>query len=229
MPDVRPPLTRRVSRTLNRVRARGVSEVLTLAGQRIREWWSSQNALIMLERDRGPLERDAADLTFRQATAADAPAYARDIGTDSRSSFTARLRADVCCFVVESDGRLLHSSWVTTSAAWTREIKAYMTPPAGDIYVYESFTRADARGRGIYPFALAGIVTWADATDKERVWVAVEAGNEASRRAIGKAGFEEAFTLPFSRRLGRVTIGPIGGPKAALAAGFVTRKPPPGV
>lgn len=181
----------------------------------------------MLERDRGPLEREAAGLTFRQATVADAAAYARDIGTDSRFSFTARLRADVYCFVVESNGRLLHSSWVTTSAAWTREIKAYLTPPAGDTYIYESFTRADARGRGLYPFALAGIVTWADATGKERVWVAVEAGNEASRRAIGKAGFEEAFTLPFFRRLGRVTIGPIDGPKAALAAEFVTTKPPP--
>ena len=50
------------------------------------------------------------------------------------------------CFVVEDGDRFLHSSWVTTTGAWTREIRAYLCPPQGDAYVYESFTRADARG-----------------------------------------------------------------------------------
>jgi RimJ/RimL family protein N-acetyltransferase len=119
---------------------------------------------------------------------------------------------------------VLHSSWVTTTGAWTREIRAYLAPPSGDAYVYESFTRADARGRGIYPFALAGILTAMSEQGLSKVWVGVESDNAPSRRAIAKAGFEEAFTLGFERRLGRLTIDEPHGPLAEQARHFVRRK-----
>ena len=169
------------------------------------------------------MTREGPGLHVRQAGAADAARYAEDIGTDSPSSFSARLRPDVMCFVVEGDGRFLHATWVTTTGAWTREIAAYLVPPSGDAYVYESFTRADARGRGIYPFALAGIVTAMGEAGCAQMWVGVEARNAASRRAIAKADFEEAFTIEYRRRRGRLHISPPKGPKAAQAAAFIRR------
>jgi RimJ/RimL family protein N-acetyltransferase len=113
---------------------------------------------------------------------------------------------------------------VTTTGAWTREIRAYLSPPLGDAYVYESFTRADARGRGIYPFALAGILTAMAASGIERVWVGVESDNVPSRKAIAKAGFEEAFTLHFERRWGRLKIDQPRGPHAEQARQFIKRR-----
>jgi hypothetical protein len=38
------------------------------------------------------------------------------------------------------------------------------------------------------------------------VWVAVEAGNAPSLKAIRKAGFEESYTMRYSRRWGRLTL-----------------------
>jgi hypothetical protein len=221
MPDHPPSLPLRFGRTVRRLRARGPEEVLALAVHRLREAWHSQNRLILNVRTAEPLEHPGVGLSVRRAAAEDGPRYARDIGTDTEKSFRARLAPDVMCFLVEDGHRFVHASWVTTTGAWTREIRAYLAPPAGDAYVYESFTRADARGRGIYPFALAGIVSAMARTGIENIWVGVEADNAPSVRAIAKAGFREAFTLDFERRLGRLKVEEPRGPLAGQARHFV--------
>ena len=221
MPDRRPDPGQQISRLLNRARARGGAEIADLAAGRVKETLSSRNTLILNVLPARQMDRAAEDLSFRAATEEDAELYARDIGTDSAATFTARLADDVRCYVVESGGRFLHSSWVTTSAAWAREIAMYLTPPPGDAYVYESFTRADARGRGIYPFALAGIVTALAAEGVERVWVGVEATNLASQRAMDKAGFKEGFRVDFGRKLGRLWVGAPVGPQAETGRVFL--------
>jgi RimJ/RimL family protein N-acetyltransferase len=221
LPDRPPSIPLRVGRTLHRSAARGPGEVLRLAAQRLREAWHSENELILNVRRAVHVKSPAEGLTFREARPSDGARYARDIGTDTEKSFQARLAPDVRCFLAEDDERILHSSWVTTTGAWTREIRAYLRPPEGDAYVYESFTRADARGRGIYPFALAGILTALAEDGIANVWVGVEADNIASRKSIAKAGFEETFTLRFERRLGRLTVDEPRGPRAEQARHFV--------
>ena len=223
MPDLRPPPPHLLLRLANRVRSRGIAEVTDLATGRLKDAWSSEETLILLVRDAGPLDRPGPGLSFRRAEPADAERYARDVGTDSARTFKARLAPDVMCFIVEDGDRLLHASWVTTSGAWTREIQALLAPPPGDAYVYESFTRADARGRGIYPFALAGMLTYLAEAGITRVWVGVESSNEPSRRAIAKAGFEEGFRIKFCRRHNRLAVSPPQGPLAHEGSSFLIR------
>ena len=149
--------------------------------------------------------------------------YARDIGTDSVSSFRSRLSERTHCFLVDDGDLLVHSSWVTTAAAWTRELSTYLVPPRGDAYIYESFTRPEARGRGVYPFALQRIAAWASDEGLRRVWVAVEEHNPPSIRAVSKADFAEGFRIDFARRWGRVDVGTPYGPDASEARGFLSR------
>ena len=224
MPDHPPSIPLRIGRKFHRLKARGPKEVLGLAVQLLKESWSSESELILNVRDAGPLERPGEGLALRAARPEDGDRYARDIGTDTARSFRARLAPDVMCFVVEEGDRFLHSSWVTSSAAWTREIRAYLCPPQGDVYVYESFTRADARGRGIYPFALAGILKEMSARGIGKVWVGVESGNVPSRKAIAKAAFEEAFTIRFGRRRWRLRVDEPRGPQAEQARHFIQSK-----
>lgn len=162
--------------------------------------------LVRAAADPTPEFRHDPGLVFRRATAADADLYARWVGSDSPVTFRRRLAPSTSCFLVESGDGLLHASWVTTGAAWTREIGAYFVVPEGDAYVYESFTLPAARGRGVYPFALRGICAWAAGEDVRSVWVAVEEGNAPSLKAIRKAGFEPCYSLHYGRRLGRVTV-----------------------
>ena len=221
MPDVRPDPGKQLSRLINRTRARGIGELVDLSTGRAKELWGSRNTLVLNVLEAQVVQRDAQGLVFREASSADADAYAQDIGTDSRSTFSARLSDDVRCFIVEEDGKLLHSSWLTTTGAWAREIQRFLCPPEGDAYVYESFTRADARGRGIYPLALAGILTAMAREEIGRVWVGVEATNLASRRAMEKAGFTEGFRVEFGRTLGRLWVGAAVGPRAEIGRTFL--------
>jgi hypothetical protein len=189
--------------------------------QRVRENVRSDETLIFYRRLAEPLENPPSEAKGRLATPGDAGRYALDVGTDSPVTFQDRLSEEVMCYVVEEGGRLLHASWVTTSVAWTRELRGYLSPPQGDAYIYESFTRADARGRGLYPLALAGILTEMASRDIRWVWVAVEGSNEPSQRALAKASFEPAFSLDYRRRMGRLHIQPPAGPQAAAAADFL--------
>lgn len=222
MPDTRPTLRRSLARTTNRIRIRGLGEVAGLGWQRVLEALSSEDTLVVFTRPSGGSVEPPEGLTFREATAQDAHSYARDIGTDSPYSFAARLSPATRCFVVTRGDLIVHSSWVTTAAAWTREIRGYMTPPPGAAYVYESFTRPEVRGRGVYPFALRSICSWASTIGIEQVWVAVEADNPASLKAVAKAGFEPAFRFSYRRRIVRLTIEPPTGQMAHIGISFVS-------
>jgi RimJ/RimL family protein N-acetyltransferase len=148
----------------------------------------------------------AETMGLRRLGAADAVRYARAIGTDSTRTFSARLSEATRCYAVEDGDRILHASWVTTDCAWTRELRSFVCVQGGDAYVYESFTRADARGRGVYPFALVEICRTLAEQGVGRLWVAVEAHNEPSLKAVAKAGFERSFEIRYARRLGRLSL-----------------------
>lgn len=226
-PDGPPSAAEATLKLAARLRHRGVSEVAQLGWGRVRELISSSETLVFLSQrpdQAEPGRRADGGLRVRRADHSDAPRYARDIGTDSNSSFRHRLTRTTACFVAELDGRIVHSSWVTTSGAWTRELQHYVVPPrgesrtntGGEAYVYESFTRPEVRGRGAYPLVLRYIMVWAAVAGLTRVWVAVESTNAASLRAITKAGFSPGFELSFGRRLGRLRRSEPVGPAAAV-------------
>ena len=123
-----------------------MSEVGELALTRARQWISSQDTLVMLVKEvNGRAERT--DDSVRPAGPGDAFAYARDIGTESPRTFRARLDDTTRCWLVTEGPRLIHASWVTSEAAWTRELRRWVRPPEGDVYIYESFTTAAAPTR----------------------------------------------------------------------------------
>lgn len=225
MSAARPSLRTSIAKTINRARRRGPADAARALWRQLRSDLDSSGTLQVLTRASGGTLQRRPDLTFRRAGPGDARPYARDIATDSPSTFRRRLSASTHCYVVESRGRLLHASWVTTASAWTAELAAFLSPPAGDAYIYESFTRPEARGRGIYPFALHNICADLWGRGIRRAWIAVETANQPSRRAISKAGFEPAFELSFRRRQRKAQVGQPIGPLAELADGFVSDRP----
>lgn len=206
MPDDRPGPKDLALKVLARIKTRGVREVLGLALGRVKEAIASQNRLVILERACGPDAGEAAGLQVRRATRADGPAYARDIGTDSAATFATRLSPATRCYLALDGAAIVHATWCTTTGAWTRELHAYLVPPHGDAYVYESFTGPSVRGRGVYPAVLRAIAADLEREGLEKVWVAVEADNTGSLKAVTKGGFEEVGSIVFTRRWGRVRI-----------------------
>lgn len=225
MPDRRPGPAHLLLKGINRIKARGPGEVGALLFDRAAEAMRSDDELIVLVRSTEGPRPSASGLEFLEASETDAVAYARDIGTDSARTFAVRRSESTRCFVVKDGDLMVHATWMTTGGAWTRELRAYLRPPQGEAYVYESFTRAEARGRGVYPFTLGEIAAWLGARGIGRLWVAVEGDNPPSLRAVTKAGFEESFRISYRRRLGRLAIDPPGGPDPSAAAGWVGGAP----
>ncbi|MFN2594261.1 MAG: N-acetyltransferase family protein [Actinomycetota bacterium] len=188
------------------MRGRGPKEAFGQAGSRVKEFFSSHSILIVFVRDVQPVEVPAGGLTFVEASKTDAAGYERDIATDSAATFIARLGPGMHCFLAMDGSRIVHATWVTEVAAWTRELRSYLVPPEGHAYIYESYTSPAARGKGAYPFVLLNVVNWAATKGLGRLWVAVESENAASRRAVEKAGFAPAFEIAFRRSLGALEI-----------------------
>lgn len=209
-----------------RVRTRGAKEVVDLTGHRVREFIHSEDRLILFALDlAGPVPQRPAlpEAVFRRGTPQDALAYAREIGTDSEASFRARLSNETRCYLVMTGDLIVHASWVTTSMAWTRELRRYFRPPPGEAYIYESFTRAEVRGKGVYPFALGAIAEDLRSNGIKRAWVGVEAGNASSIKAVRKAGFEAGFEVGYRRRFGRLVVSRPRGPLASQCAHCLVR------
>lgn len=225
MSAARPSFATSLAKTINRARRRGPREAARALWEQLRSNIDSHGTLEVLTRPTGGTPERRQELTFRRAGPGDARAYARDIATDSPTTFRRRLSAATHCYLVVSRGRLLHASWVTTGSAWTAELSAFISPPVGDAYIYESFTRPEARGRGIYPFALHNICAVLGEQGIQRAWIALEASNEPSRRAIAKAGFEPAFELRFRRRRRKVQVERPVGPLADIAEDLVSDHP----
>jgi ribosomal protein S18 acetylase RimI-like enzyme len=230
MPDVRPRFGALASKTITRVRTRGPREVIGTWFSILRQLHTPEQKLVFffrnLDESLARTNRPAPGGTsFRQACGNDAAHYARDIGTDSPRTFEGRLSERTFCFVVLENEAILHASWVTTAAAWTREIQRYLCPPSREAYIYESYTRPETRGRGIYPFALHSMCAWLAGRGFTRVWVGVEDDNTPSLKAVGKGGFERGFEIRYRRRLGRLTVSPPEGPAARPDHLFLSTSP----
>ena len=160
--------------------------------------------LLILNRPTVPERPDLGPLLVERATPDDARAFAQDIGTYDADAFRVRLSAENLCFLGIEDGRVLHSSWCSRGATWTEELGTYLAPPAHDAYVYESQTVPAARGRGIYPLVLGAIASDLHQEGVGQLWIGVESTNEASVRAIRKAGFLDVFSIGFEHEGDRV-------------------------
>ena len=214
-----------ISKVIARVKARGLAEVGRTAVDRVREEVFSDNLLIVMTRASGGDPETFPGIELQQATALDAPAYEREIGTDSAKTFRGRLSEETQCYLAKSETRILHATWVTTAAVWTREVRRYFKPPRGDAYVFASFTRPEARGRGIYPFVLRALSVRLEASTA-RIWIGVIGDNPASVKAVRKAGFSDAWRTPYRRRLGVLVLEPATGPLAHLAPYCLLRRDP---
>jgi GNAT superfamily N-acetyltransferase len=161
----------------------------------------------VLVRPAGGSPSELPALSIREARDEDAGAYERDIGTDLAATVRRRLATPgSSCWIAVRGNRIVHSSWVATRSAWMGEAGRFFVVPRGDAYIYESFTRPEMRGRGIYPAVLTTISSRLGARDIARLWIAAEATNHSSLRAIEKAGFARTFEIRVRTRAGRTEV-----------------------
>jgi hypothetical protein len=93
------------------------------------------------------------------------------------------------CLVLEIEGRFVHSRWVSSKQAWIEYLSMPLALPDGTVYVYQSHTPGELRGKG---YATAGAVLGARLLHREgyeRVMSCIQPDRTLAYPPTFKAGY----------------------------------------
>jgi hypothetical protein len=99
-----------------------------------------------------------------------------------------RLRTGHVLFVASLAGVPMACGWTATREAEVSELRAHLVMKAGQQYLWDFFTMAKYRGRGVYPWLLQFILRQ-ESANASTFWIGHDRANEASGRGIVRAGF----------------------------------------
>jgi GNAT superfamily N-acetyltransferase len=129
-----------------------------------------------------------------------------------------RLARGCRCFGVWRDGELAGYGWLSTDSEWIGELELEIKPGAGEAYIWNCFTLAQHRRRGVLRALLAGIRAQAQSEGMKRVWI----GSVAipAERAFGPSGFNPALAMTSNTIawLNWLRVRPADGADPALVA-----------
>lgn len=116
-------------------------------------------------------------------------------------SMRSRLRRGDACFGARLDGRLVCIYWGATIATEMPYLHCTLTPRDREVYIYDSFTLPDCRGRGIAPAVRNALRRHYRTAGYTSAVCAVLPENRSARRGVEKAGYVACGTV------GRVAMG----------------------
>jgi len=129
-----------------------------------------------------------------------------------------RLARGCRCFGVWREGQLAGYGWLSAEAEWIGELQLEIKPGAGEAYIWNCFTLAPHRRRGVLRALLAGIRAQAQSEGMKRVWI----GSVAipAERAFGPSGFNPALAMTSNTIvwLNWLRVRPADGADPALVA-----------
>jgi len=161
--------------------------------------------LVLLERGLDiPVPDVSADPSFRVALLADGEraAYLEFRPDQDAVEIARRVERGDRCFATWQEQRIVHAAWAATGRAWIEYLSRELPLAAGDVYVYDSFTRPEFRGRGAAPLRARVLGQYFAARGYARVLTAVLQENAAGFRPLEKVG-----TRPVGA-IGYIGIGP---------------------
>lgn len=185
------------------LRRHGVLGVATRAVARAwRRWIHAVDEVIVFRASRAgtaaTTELEVVPASLRELTAL-AAACPEQLDAPRLRRARERIRDGDRVFVARAAGELAHIAWLGTreEIVASHEVGTDVRLPLDgpQALIYDCWTPASMRGRGVYPAVLRALI--AEATG-DAVWIFCERGNHASRRGIGKAGFTPV------QRMGRV-------------------------
>jgi ubiquinone/menaquinone biosynthesis C-methylase UbiE/ribosomal protein S18 acetylase RimI-like enzyme len=127
-------------------------------------------------------------LELRQASMADLPRLLYPSRTATAESLAERFGRGHLCFVAidRDDGPAAHARWVSTDLAYIPELGCDVILAPGEAYMYDGFTRPDARGSGVDGAIRCQIFQSLREAGFRRVYSYVRSDNPVGVRAAGR-------------------------------------------
>jgi len=113
-----------------------------------------------------------------------------------------RLEAGHWCFVARYDGRVVHAGWAATQRAWIDYLACEIRLAPDEVYVYDSFTSPDFRGKNISPARHTQALLYFQDAGYRRIVAVILPENKPAFKVFEKVGFRPLGLM------GYVKIGP---------------------
>lgn len=118
-----------------------------------------------------------------------------------REEILRRLHNGQKCIVAEYKGDIVHYSWLTAAEEYAAEIEKMIPVEAGERYLFNCRTLAPARGRGIFPLAIARALEVAGTSGASHIITLVSSSNKSSLKAFAKMAFTVREEITMTRFL----------------------------
>lgn len=189
-----------VGRALEVFRFEGVGgfwfRLLALLGYR-REGWFELSL-----RDPIVPARTELPVTVEELRADDAQAYVAFRPNATAALFRQRLERGCRCFAARIDGRVLAATWTLEGGGYVEHLDRYLRLGRDEVYVFNSYTASDARGKGLRGVVSTTILADCRARGFVTAIALIEPHNRPSVRSCERAGYRRTGTIA------RLQIGP---------------------
>ena len=129
----------------------------------------------------------------------------------------ARFARGCRCFAIQTEAEIVAYGWLSVGREWIGELGVWITPAAGEGYIWNCFTLESHRRRGNYRRLLEGFVRLPGLS---RLWIgSIE---DPAQKADADAGFAPVLLFEvwrvFGMRLLRARPAPTAEPQVLVAA-----------
>lgn len=133
--------------------------------------------------------------TFLRAGPEDVAELATAMGFDDVEPVLQRFERGCHCHVARVEGRLVSYGWITFDAESIGSLGLSVRLLPGEAYIWDCATLAMYRGQRLYPALLAHMQRELRAAGFWRVWIGMDADNQASQAGVAHAGFQPIVAL----------------------------------
>ena len=109
--------------------------------------------------------------------------------------FEKRIESGSRCYAVRLDGRIATVSWIATGSVWIDFIARELTLGEGEIYIYDSYTHPDYRGRRLQGSMLKQVLAQYEAAGYRRIGVIIAPENRSNIKSRLRSGFERSHWI----------------------------------
>lgn len=149
------------------------------------------NRIIILELEERKKFRKYEAATLRQATEKNLEPLARCLGR-AKPELKKRWERKDICFLAEANGSAVSATWVSFQKYRLDEVDYIFDPGANGIFLYDSYTVPEWRLKGIHVNVMQYLLDCLLNHSVEKVYSAIEHGNDLSLRTHLRFGFKVA-------------------------------------
>lgn len=151
--------------------------------------------MLKLDEPLPPVVEPGIAATFARASTEDSADLAAAMGLDDTEPVSQRFARGCHAYIVRAEDRLVSYGWVTFDKEDIGSLGLSVHLLPGEAYIWDCATLLTYRGRHLYPALLSHMVYELRAASFHRVWIGMDADNQASQAGVARAGFRQIVSL----------------------------------